>query len=257
MVQDSKVCKMRDPPQVSAYVKVQQRMALAVIRGHQPDKALLSFYASMEHLCSVARPLLNHFSLSAIITATAQLWTSAQAHSSSQAHANMAALALKPFHCSSILQLEPMLPDVDAQAVSNILWSSAKLGLNLLWALGLLNHAPPDGAASAILEWFTRLCELPGQEPNAQSLGNTLLACAVLRLKVKGHVSTALVDGLPRLDRAIGCEQNYCNAAWSLAVAGMLTFELFLALLKSLRPLPVSDPAHEVLLTQQLSQLYQ
>ena len=309
-------------------------MASAGVRGRQPDKALLGFYASMEHLCSVAGPLLNHINLSAIITATAQLWTSAQAKSSFKPGGNSAAFEL---FCSILLQLEPMLPDVGAREASNILWSSAKLGLspdasvpgvtdalaakvlqltkaaarrqpsaqscanslwalaslghepadrglvdavcnhfvmlirhhharqrptsqevsNMMWALGELNHARPDGAASVILEWFTGLCKLPGQKPNAQELSNTLFACAVLRLQVKEHVSTALVGGLLSLDRASNYNQAYCNAAWSLAVSGMLSSEIFHALLERLRLLPLVEPAHDALPRQHLFQLYQ
>jgi len=326
---------MHHPAQVTTYIKEQQKMALAGVRGRQPDKALLSFYASMAHLCSVAGPLLDHISLSAIITATAQLWTTAQPNSSFKPSASNA--QMMHFCGSILLQLKPMLPDAKAQAVSNILWSSAKLGLNpdafvpgmtdalaakllqltkdearrqpsaqscanslwalaslghesadkalinavcnhfarlikhhddnrrpnaqdcanLMWALGELNHAPPDGAASAILEWFTRLCKLPGQEPTAQELSNTLYACAVLRLQVKGHVSLALVDGLLSLDRAHGNEQNYCNAAWSLAVLDMLSVEIFSSILEQLQPLPVAEPAHDALPRQGLRQLYQ
>ena len=122
---------MRHPAQVSTYIKEQQRTALAGVRGHQPDKALLSFYASMEHLCSVARPLLlDYISLSAVITATAQLWTSAQANSSFKLSANMTGFELKHLYRSTLLQLEAVLPDIEARQISNILWSSAKLGLN-------------------------------------------------------------------------------------------------------------------------------
>ena len=35
-----------------------------------------------------------------------------------------------------------------------------------MWALAELNHLPPDGAVSAILERFTKLCQLLRQEPN-------------------------------------------------------------------------------------------
>ncbi len=128
---------------------------------------------------------------------------------------------------------------------------------NVLWALGDMNHAPPDGAASAFLEWLTRLCKLSGQEPNAQDLSNTLFACAVLHVKVKGHVSLALVRGLLRLDRSGGYKQEYCNAAWGLAVLGILAVDIFSLILERLRSLPVSEPAHDALPRQELSQLYQ
>ena len=77
-VQDSGFQTMRNPSHVTTRIKEQQRMALAGVRGRQPEKALLGFYASMEHLSSVAIPLLVYISLSAIITAAAQLWTTAQ-----------------------------------------------------------------------------------------------------------------------------------------------------------------------------------
>ena len=419
---------MHRPAHVTARIKEHKRMALAGVRGRQPEKALLGFYASMEHLCSVAGPLLlDHISLSAIITATAQLWTSAQANSSFKPSANTAGIEMRRFYCSVLVWLHPKLLDVGAQAVSNILWSSAKLGLNpdafvpgmtdalaakllqlakdearhqpnaqdcanflwalatlghepadkglvdavcahfvrlirhyddskqpnaqeganfmwalaalghgpsdkgladvvcnhfarlirhhddskqpnaqdcanflwafvslghypadrglvdavfhhlvmlirhrdarkrpiaqhvsnVMWALGKMNHAPPDGAASAILEWFTRLCKLPGQEPNAQELSNTLFAIAVLRLKVKGHVSIALINGLLRLDRSSGYRQDYCNAAWSLAVSGTLSSEIFGALLDRLRSLPTAQAVHDALPTPEMAQLYQ
>ena len=122
---------------------------------------------------------------------------------------------------------------------------------------GELNYAPSDGAASALLERLTRLCKMPGQEPNAQNLSNTLFASAVLRLKVKGHVSLALVDGLLSVDRSSGTNQEYCNAAWSLAVSGMLSSEIFHALLERLRPLPTAEVVHDGLPRQQMYQLYQ
>ena len=337
VMQDSRFQNMHRPAHVTARIKEQQRMASAGVRGRQPDKALLGFYASMEHLCSVAGPLLNHINLSAIVTATAQLWTLAQANSSFKPSADKVASGLTHLYSSTLLQLEPMLPNVEAQQISNILWSSARLGLspdafvpgmtdalaakllqltkdearrqpsaqhcanflwalatlghaladkgfldvvcnyfarlikhqdhskrpnardcaNIMWALGETNHSPPDGAASAVLEWFTRPCKLPGQEPNAQDLSNTLFACAVLHLKVKGHVSLALVNGLLRLDRAHGLEQDYCNAAWDLAVSGILSSEMFLALLERLRSWPTAESAHDALPRQGLFQLYQ
>ncbi len=129
-MQDFRIKKMRHPAQISTYIAEQQSTALAGVRAHQPGQALMSFYASMEHLCSIAGPLLNYINLSAIITATAQLWTSAQANISFKTSANKVGIEMTRFFGSTLLWLKPMLPDVEAQAVSNILWSSAKLGLN-------------------------------------------------------------------------------------------------------------------------------
>ena len=217
-MQGSRIRKMRHPAQVSSYIKEQQKMALAGVRGHQPHKALLSFYASMEHLCSVAGSLLDYISLSAVITATAQLWTSAQANSSFKPSANMAGFELKHFHRSTLLQLKPLLPDIEARQISNILWSSAKLGLNpdayvpgmtdalaakllqlakdearhqpnaqncanFMWALATLGHEPADkGLADAVCAHFARLIRHHDdtKRPNAQEVANLLWALATL-----------------------------------------------------------------------------
>jgi len=128
---------------------------------------------------------------------------------------------------------------------------------NVMWALGKMNHVPPVSVASDILERFMVLCGLPRQAPDAQGLSKTLFACAVLRLDVKEHVSLALINGLLRLDRSSGHKQDYCSAAWSLAVSGVLSSEMFVALLEHLRPLPTAEPAHVALTRQDLFQLYQ
>ncbi len=217
-MQDSRIQKMVHPAQISAYIKEQQRMALAGVRGHQPDKALLGFYASMENLCSVAGPLLDYISLSAIITATAKLWTSAQANSSFKPSANMLDSGMKHLYCSILLELKPKLPGVDARAVSNILWSSAKLGLNpdafvpgmtdalaakvlqltkedvrrqpnaqdcanFLWALATLGHDPSDQSLTdAVCDHFAMLIKHhdESKRPNAQNCANLLWALATL-----------------------------------------------------------------------------
>ncbi len=83
-----------------------------------------------------------------------------------------------------------------------------------------------------------------------------MFACALLRLEVKGHVGTAF-DALLRLDRARGYAQDYCNAAWSLAVLDMLSVETFFLILEQLQPLPVDELANNDVNRQELSQLYQ
>ncbi len=237
-MQDSRVQRMRHPAQVTTYIKEQQRMALAGVRGHRPDQALLSFYASMEHLCSVAGPLLNDISLSAIITATAQLWTPAQANSSFKPKANSVAFELKRFWGVLLLQLEPMTSAVGARQVSNILWSSAKLGLhpdafvsgmtdalaarllqltrgaarrqpnaqeaaNFLWALATLGYEPADkGLVDAVCDHFAMLIKHhdENKQPNAQEAANVVWAVATL--------------GREPADKGLGrcCLQPFCHA---------------------------------------------
>jgi len=124
-----------------------------------------------------------------------------------------------------------MLPDVGAQAVSNILWSSAKLGLNpdafvpgmtdplvvellqltkvkprhqpnaqdcsnFVWALASLSHEPADkGFIKAICNSFVMLtkCHDDSKRPTALNCANFLWALASL-----GHepADKGLVDSV-------------------------------------------------------------
>ena len=185
----------------------------------------------MEHLCSVAGPLLNDISLSAIITAAAQLWTSAQANNSFTPSAHSAAFELNHFFYNILRQLQPVPSDVGAQSVSNILWSSAKLGLNpdafvpgmtdalaakllqltrgegrcqpnaqscaiFLWALATLGHQPADkGLVDAVCIHFAMLIRHhdESKRPNAQGAANVVWAVATL-----GHepADKSLVDAV-------------------------------------------------------------
>ena len=218
-MQDSRIRNMLHPAQVSTYIKEQQKMALAGVRGHQPLKAMLGFYASTEHLCSVAGPLLIYINLSAIITATAQLWTSAQANSSCEPKADTTESGLTHLDTSTLLQLKPMLPDVDAQAVSNILWSSAKLGLN------------PDtfvpGMTDALAAKLLQLTKDEARrQPSAQSCANFLWALASLRHEMadKGSVD-ALCDHFCMLTKHHDASKRpaahgAANFFWALATLG-------------------------------------
>jgi len=205
--------------EVTTYIKEQQRMALAGVRGHQPDQALLSFYASMEHLCSTAGPLLDYISLSAISTATAQLWTSAQADSSFEPSTNMAGFELKHFYCSILLQLEPMLPDVGAQAVSNILWSSAKLGLN--------PDAFVPGMTDALVVELLQLTKVKARhQPNAHDCSNFVWALASLSYEPadKGSIK-AICNSFVMLTKRHDESKrptalNCANFLWALASLG-------------------------------------
>jgi len=113
-----------------------------------------------------------------------------------------------------------------------------------------------------LLEWLTALCALPRQAPNAQSLSNTLLACAILRLQVEGHVSTALVEGLLSLDWSVVDKQAYCNAAWRPTALNCANFLWALASLLLDQLAALSANHHELsqssmLKFAELTQLYQ
>ena len=78
---------------------------------------------------------------------------------------NMAGLELNRYYCSILLQLEPKLPDVGAREISNILWSSAKLG-----------HIPDACVPGMTDALAAKLLQLAKDEarhrPNAQDCAN-------------------------------------------------------------------------------------
>ena len=218
-VQDFKLQQMSHPSHVTTRIKEQQRMASAGVKGHQPDKALLSFYASMEHLCSVAGPLLDYISVNAIITATAQLWTKAQANSSFKPRANVAGSELERFYCSTLLHLEPVLPDVEARQISNILWSSAKLELN--------PDAFVPGMTDALVVELLQLTKVKARhQPNAHDCSNFVWALASLSYEPadKGSIK-AICNSFVMLTKRHDESKrptalNCANFFWALASLG-------------------------------------
>ena len=112
--------------------------------------------------------------------------------------------------------MKPTLPDVDAQAVSNNLWSSAKLGLN--------PDAVVPGMTNALAaKLLQRIMDGVRSQPNAQSCANFLWALTSLRheLADKGLVD-AFCDHFCMLtkhhhDSKQPCAQDCANMLWALA----------------------------------------
>ena len=100
----------------------------------------------------------------------------------------------------------------DAQAIAN-----------LMWALAKLRHAPPDAAASAMLQRFIAVCEESGHQPRSQNIRNTICACAELRSRVTQQESDVLLNMLLDMPATRVNVQEYCNSAWGLAVVQHLT----------------------------------
>ena len=114
--------------------------------------------------------------------------------------------------------------------------------------LSKLRHAPNDEIAMSMITRTVALCHITCQQPKAQEIRNVLLACADLRLAVKqAHVDT-LVAHLVSVDQEQPKEQDYANAAMSLAVMGLLRIQTFDLMLSRLSSLLVSGVARSMAL---------
>ena len=110
---------------MTAYVKTLERNALDPMRGFKPGTALLTSVAGLYRTASCE---VNHIHISAIITALGRVWPAAQRHSKSQQDQLQACHAAEALYHQSLKQLQPMLQDMGARQISNILWASANLG---------------------------------------------------------------------------------------------------------------------------------
>ena len=115
--------------QTGEYVKVHKNQLLESVRGPQPDLALQSFYRDMSSLCARPDAVIGPSHLNAIIGATAKAWAPAWARLDQQKQ-QQARHEMHAFLTKMWQQLQPLLPDVGEWAAANLLWSSAKLGVD-------------------------------------------------------------------------------------------------------------------------------
>ena len=172
------------PAQITSYVKHQQKRAVDSMRGFQPATALLTFCSSMEDVYHTIGCELDEIHISAIITALANVWTAAQHKRNFQHSDPKLRSSVEAVFQQSLKQLQPMMQGMGAQVVSNILWSSAKLGLN-----------PDEHVPGMVHTSTTRFLQLmhatnKTQLPNARDTANLLWALTTMH-----HAATKeLVD---------------------------------------------------------------
>lgn len=65
------VDRLRDPPQITAFIKLQQQRARQRLQSQRPQAALPAFFAAMDTLLKSAGHRMNCIHFAAIITATA------------------------------------------------------------------------------------------------------------------------------------------------------------------------------------------
>ena len=111
---------------------------------------------------------------------------------------------------------------VEAQAVANAWLYCYKL-----------RYMPQPAEAAGLLAYFVGLFSVQGKEPNAQNLGNTVLAVAGLGVP---HVAQEVGSLAIRVVNEPGVNsQDLCNLAWSMALLNILDlkgFDLILHMLE-------------------------
>ena len=164
---------LRNPPQITAFIKRQKQIAQGVARGSDPEAGLTGFCDDMDGL--LARPGLrmNFIHFSAITTAAAHIWTECQRSPQFRGHADVSG-RLKALFQRCLQSLQALLTDVGSQAVSNVFWSSATLGFNPDDAVPGMVHA----LTSRFLQFLKVSKEK--QQPNAQEAANMLWAFAAM-----------------------------------------------------------------------------
>lgn len=115
----------------------------------------------MDALVLSAGHRMNHVHFAAISTATAQLWVSVRQNIKHASHSGIDQ-KLQFLYKQCVQGLQPLLADMAAQEISNVLWSSAKLGLTP-------DEFVPD-MVHALTTSFLELIDLADktQQPKAQ-----------------------------------------------------------------------------------------
>ena len=173
---------LSDPRHINTCISQQMKAAIGAVRGLDPGDVMFAFLTDMQQLSSVTASSMNYINVSTIFTATAKVWVAARrnpkfAPVQQEAHRHVMALL------ASLLQtLQPMMPDMGAQAVSNILWSSAKLGFHL--------DSLASGMTYGLITRFLQLAAAQdtAKQPNAQHTANLLWAVATTKLQLPSHV---------------------------------------------------------------------
>ena len=233
------------------------KAAMLAVRGLDPGDAIFTFITDMQQLSSVNASSMDYINISTIFSATAKVWEAARCNPKfapvqQEAYRHVMALL------ASLLQmLRPMMPEMEARAVSNILWSSAKLELhldslvpsvthglitrflqlaagrdtakqpntqdiaNLLWAVATMKHQLPSHVMDKYCAHFVTLIN-SSKQPNAQDTANLLWAVATMEHQLPRHVIDKCCAHFATLINSSRVAdrpnaQNVVNFVWAVA----------------------------------------
>ncbi|KAL3149778.1 hypothetical protein ABBQ38_013604 [Trebouxia sp. C0009 RCD-2024] len=219
---------------------------------------MLEFCSGLEHVYNTVAPKMDAINISTNVTSLSQLWADAQHHRNFQDNDGHVRSSIEAVFQQSLKQLQPRMNSVGAQAISNIVWSSAKLGLdpdkympgmvriltsrfmqlvhaadkrqhpsaqgaaNLVWALARMHHAAATSELlDAVSSYFGSLIYHPDkwQRPNPQSIANMVWALAQLKHSPK---DARLLDDLCVYMHSLLIAQGSRDRPGAQAVANML-----------------------------------
>ena len=207
---------LSDPRLINTHISQQMKAATGAVRGLDPGDAMFAFLTDMQQLSSVVASSTNYINISTIFSATAKVWVAAQSNSKFAPGQQEAFRHVMALLASLLQMLQPMMPEMGAQAVSNSLWSSAKLGFHL--------DSLKPGVTIGLMTRFLQLAAArdTAKQPNAQATTNVFWAVATMKLQLPSHLINKCCGHLETLisssrvaDRPNA--QNIANFVWAIA----------------------------------------
>ncbi len=191
---------------MSHYITEQWQLAAQSIRRYSFDKVMEAYYGRMDQMCCCTEKQLNCIHINAIVHGTAKVWVAAKRSHSDRGREQQTDQELRSFIVRMLRQLQPLLPAARAREAANLLWSSAKLGLD------------PDALVPGMTDSLAREFMIDMDAATAQELANVLVACAKLQLSpCQGDLVKAVLHRLATSDLTKFEPQHMANALHSLA----------------------------------------
>ena len=162
-----------NPQQITNFIMKQKELAMKSITGVNPEEGLEVFCDSMDTLLSAAGFRMGRIHFAAIITTSANIWSQVR-HKGIRVHADMYKRRLDILYQRCVQSLHPLLGDMSAWEIGNVVWASATLGLDPDATMPVMSHA--------LTSRFLVLINMPEekQRPNAYQCANLLRALAAM-----------------------------------------------------------------------------
>ncbi|DBA89003.1 TPA: hypothetical protein ACH3X2_000221 [Trebouxia sp. C0005] len=191
---------------MTRYIKSQWQLAAHSVKHSRPDKVMEAYYSCMDQMCRQSEKPLNYVHISAIVHGTAKVWTAAGQRRSRWVAEGQAQHNLRKFIARMLGRLQPLLPAVGVRLAAEVLWSSAKLGLNP----GVLVPGMTDSLAQQFMADMNAA--------NGLEFSTVLVACARLQSSpCQGALFRAICGRLAVADLSAYSPQTVSNILHSLA----------------------------------------
>ena len=205
-MQATEAMSFKSAKHMSHYIKEQWQLAAQSVRHSSPDKVMEAYYGCMDQMCRCTEKQLNSIHINAIVHGTAKVWIAARTSHNGRGGEQQAHQKLRSFLVRMLRRLQPLLPAVGARGAANLLWSSAKLGLN------------PDALVPRMTDNLAHEFMVDIDAATGQHFANVLVACAKLQVKpCQGRLVKAICGRLATVDMSTFGSQAVANTLHSLA----------------------------------------